>query len=135
MPNAQSTPADAEQIKKSRPFFDRARTLAEIGSYDDAIDLYIQGLGFAPDDVDAHKAIRDASLLRKAGGGKAMGFLDKRKLPKASDNKQSMLNAEKLLAHDPANAEHMAAMARAATAAGFTATAQWIEDLLRRAMP
>jgi hypothetical protein len=135
MPTSATTPGDAEQVKKSKPFFERARTLAEIGSYDDAIEMYVQGLGFAPNDLEAHKAMRDISLLRKANGGKGLGFLEKRKLPKASDDKQTMLNSEKLLAYDPANTEHMAAIARAASAAGYTATAQWMEEVLRRTLP
>ena len=133
MATAQSTPGNAGQSNKARPFFDRARTLGEIGSFDQAIDLYIQGLAFAPDDIEAHKALRDVALLRKAGGGKPMGFLEKRKLPKPADGKQAMLIAEKLLAYDPGNTEHMAAIARAANAAGFAAIAQWMEGVLRQA--
>lgn len=54
-------------------------------------------------------------------------------MPKGKDEKQEMLSAEKLLAYVPGDISRMVAFYRAAEAGGFTATAAWIEAILRRA--
>jgi len=133
MPEALPIGEDAGEKKKAQPFFDRGRTLAEIGSFDAAIDVFIQGLAFDPENIEAHKALREAALRRKAAGGKDLGFLEKRKLPRAKDNKRAMLNAEKLLAYDPGNVQHMESMTRAAGEGGLTEVSKWIGAILRQA--
>ena len=114
-------------------FFDRGKAVADAGNYDYAIEMYIQGLRLDPDNVDAHQALREIALKRKVSGGKDMGMLDKMKMPKAKDEKQAMLNAEKLLAYAPGDYNRMVAFYRAAEAGGFAATAAWFGLILRRA--
>ena len=93
--------ADEEERRKAKPFFDRARTVADTGNYEYAIDMYIEGLKFDPDNADAHQSLRDISLRRTASGGKPMGMFKYMKLPKAKDDRQSMLKAEMQLAYKP----------------------------------
>src|SRR5947209_10248681 len=83
-----------EDQKRAQVFFDRGRTVADTGNYEYAIEMYIQGLGFNPVSIEAHEALREISLIRKARGGKPMGFMERGKLlPKAAktDFKQQML--------------------------------------------
>ena len=123
-----------EDRNKAQVFFDRAKTVAGTGNYEYAIEMYIQGLNIDPENVEAHQALRDISLKRKASGGKDMGMLDRMKLgSKKGDDKLSMLNAEKLLAYDPGNMDRMLAVFQSAYRAGFYDTVLWIGPILQRA--
>ena len=126
------SPPDNDPVK-AQVFFDRGDAVASTGNHLYAIEMYIQGLSIYPEGVQAHQALRDISLKYKAAGGKAMGVYQKMRLPRSKDDKQKMLNAEKLPAYDPGNIDHMREMFRAAAAAGFTATSQWIGQILRQA--
>ena len=52
--NVTETPEDiaqnvsAEDQKRAQVFFDRARTVADTGNYEYAIEMYVQGLVFHP---------------------------------------------------------------------------------------
>src|SRR5688572_3230484 len=93
--------------KKAEVFFERGKTVADSGQFEYAIEMYLQGLSIDPENVEAHQFLRDISFRRKAGGGKAMGMLEKMKIKSSKEEKQSMLNCEKLLAYDPGNTDHM----------------------------
>ncbi len=96
--------------------------------------MFVQGLSLDPEDVDQHKALRDLSLKRKVSGGKAMGMFEARKHSTSTkDDKQNMLNAERMLAFDPGNLGHMVTFAQSAFRGGFYDTAMWISDLLLHA--
>src|SRR3954453_13311798 len=106
--------------KKAARFFDQGKKVSDTGNYDYAIEMYMQGLAIDPDAIDAHQALRDVSLRRKAQGGKAIGMVKALGMKRTTkDEKQDMLNAERLLANDPGNTDHMAAMVKAALRAGF----------------
>ena len=122
-----------EDRRKAQVFFDRGKTVADTGNYEYAIEMYIQGLAVDPESVEAHQALREISLKRKASGGKDMGMFEKMKMPKAKDDKQAMLNAEKLLAYDPGNTDRMLALIQAAYKANFYDTCLWIGPILLRA--
>lgn len=122
-----------EDRKKAKSFFDRGSTVAGTGQYDYAIEMFMQGLSIDPDSVEAHQTLRDISLRRKASGGKALGMMDKFKLKKG-DDKQNMLNAEKLLAYEPGSTEHMHAMMQNAYRAGFYDTVLWAGPMLYKAI-
>lgn len=113
--------------------FGRAKTVADFGNFDYAIEMYLQGLALDPDNVAGHEALRALSLRRTAAGGKDMGLLEKLRLRKAADNTQAMLNAEKLLAYHPADVDRMIALLQSAQRAGMTETSSWIEAILKRA--
>jgi tetratricopeptide (TPR) repeat protein len=120
--------------KKAQVFFGHGDTKAAMGQYDYAIDMYLSGLRFDPDAVEAHKKLREVSLKRKAGGGRALGMMDAMKLKKSSkDDKENLLNAERLLAFDPGNTDYMLTMAQNAQKAGYFDTVLWIGPLLLEA--
>lgn len=122
-----------EDRKRAKVFFDRAKTVADTGNFEYAIEMYIQGLNVDPENLDAHQALRDISLKRKASGGKDMGMMDRMKMPKAKEEKQQMLNAEKLLAYSPGDVSRMAGVLQGAYKAGCYATVLWIGPILQRA--
>jgi tetratricopeptide (TPR) repeat protein len=120
--------------RKAKDFFDRGATVAGTGQYDYAIEMFLQGFALDPDAVEAHQTLRDISLKRKASGGKALGFMEAMKLKRSGkDEKQNMLNAEKLLANDPGNTDHMQTLMNAALEAGFYDTVLWIGPILQKA--
>ena len=122
-----------EDRKKAETFFQRARTVADTGNYDYAIEMYLQGLNMDPDSVDAHQALRDVSMRRKVSGGKPLGMLQAMKLRSGKDDKEALLNAEKLLAYDPGNTDHMLTLLKAAHRAGYYDSVMWIGPILQRA--
>ncbi len=121
-----------EDRRKAKAFFDRAATVAGTGNYDYGIELYLQGLNLDPEAVDAHQALREVSMKRKATGGKALGLMSKFART-SKDDKEAMLAAEKLMAFDPGNTTPMVAMIQAAQRAGFYDTVMWLGPLLLRA--
>src|ERR1700676_3106626 len=110
MPVAILPDNDGGDESRAKVFFDRGKTVAGTGNYEYAIEMYIQGLAVDPENVEAHQVLREISLKRKASGGKDMGMFDKMKLPKSKDEKQAMLNAEKLLAYSPGDTDRMLAL-------------------------
>lgn len=123
-----------EDRKKAVAFFARGKSVADTGNYDYAIEMYIQGLTIDPDAMDAHEALRNTSLRRKATGGKPIGMLAAMGLrPKGKDDKLDLLNAEKLLANDPGNTDHMVSVIKAALKGGFYDTIMWMGPILQKA--
>jgi tetratricopeptide (TPR) repeat protein len=124
-----------EDRKKAKVFFDRGGTVAGTGNFDYGIELYIQGLSLDPEAVDAHQALRDISLRRKASGGKTMGMmaLMKERARRFKDERDAMLSAEKLLAYDPGNTDHMVAVMQNAQKGGYYDTVMWIGPILLKA--
>jgi TolA-binding protein len=119
--------------KKAKAFFDRGNTVAGTGNYEYAIEMYMNGLGFDPDSEEAHQNLRDISLKRKVGGGKPIGFMEGLKLKRPSkDDKQNMLNNEKLLAYDPGNTDFMQGVLQNAVRGGFFNTVMWIGPILQK---
>jgi len=123
-----------EDRKKAKAFFEQGRKVAASGNYDYAIEMYIQGLGIDTDDLAAHTELREISLKRKASGGKGLGFFEARKYSTSNkDDKLNLLNAERLLAYDPGNTDHMLTLAQNAHRAGFYDTVMWIGPILQKA--
>ena len=121
-----------EDSKKAKVFFERAATVANAGQFDYAIEMYLSGLKFDPEAVDAHQALREISMRRKAGGGKPLGFMQKNAMKKG-DELTNMLNAEKLLAYDPGNTGYMVELMSAAQKAGCYDTVLWVGPMAMRA--
>src|SRR5271170_640991 len=99
------TPIPDDDRRKAQTFFDRGATVAGTGNFEYAIEMYLQGLGYDPEAVEAHQALRDISLKRKASGGRALGMMEvKFKYSRSTkDDKVNMLNQEKCLSYDPGN--------------------------------
>ncbi|MGE5612334.1 MAG: tetratricopeptide repeat protein [Bacillota bacterium] len=119
---------------KAKKFFEHGKTVADTGNYDYAIDLYLMGLNVDPDAREGHEGLRNISLIRKASGGKDLGFMEKAKLRRSGkDEKQNLLNIAKLLAYDPGNTDHMVSLLQCAQRAGYYDTAMWMGPILLRA--
>lgn len=133
MPVASLPDDDDRDRNRAKVFFARARSVADAGNFEYAIEMFIQGLKIDPENIPAHQELREISLKRKASGGRDMGMMDRMKLPKVGGDIQTMLNAEKLLAYDPADNLRLLALLTTAKAAGMTRTAAWIWTILNRA--
>lgn len=119
---------------KAKNFFDKAAPLVSAGQYDYAFTMYLSGLKLDPESVDAHEALRNASLRRKAAGGKKIGMFEAMKYStKGKDEIENMNNAERLLAFDPGDTGHMQSLLETAYRAGCYDTALWIGPILGRA--
>ena len=119
---------------KGKPFFDRAKTVADSGNFDYAIDMYIEGLNREPTNIPEHEALRRVAMERKVRGGKAAGGFFGVKTPrKGKTPKDLMLNAEWLLAKDVSNIQHMLAFLRAARDGGYADVIRWFGPILRTA--
>lgn len=110
---------------KAKKFFDHARTVADSRNYDYAIECYIDGLRFEPDNLAAHTELREVALKRKATGGKPPGLTEKFKSP-GKDPLDRLLHAESLWAKDPLNPELPADMMACAVELEFPELARWI---------
>jgi hypothetical protein len=72
-------------------------------------------------------------MKRKASGGKPMGMMERAKLRSSKDDKQNMLNAEKMLAYDPGNTDHMVSLLQNAQRAGCYDSVLWVGPILLKA--
>lgn len=61
-------------------------------------------------------------------------MFEKMKMPRVTDEKQAMLNAEKLLAYLPGDVGRIRALFDAAQRAGMRETTHWIGAIMRKAM-
>jgi tetratricopeptide (TPR) repeat protein len=119
--------------RKAKAFFDRAASVGSAGQFEYAIELYLQGIRIDPESIDAHQALREIALRRKASGGKPKGMFEAMKLAKGKDERQNLTNAESLLAFDPGERKHMLAVAEAALKLGAHESAAWASNILLRA--
>jgi tetratricopeptide (TPR) repeat protein len=120
--------------KKAQPFFEKGKVVFDTGNYEYGIEMYIQGLRFDPENIEAHQYLRDMSLRRKASGGKDLGMMEKMKLRKTGkDHKENMLNAEKMMSYDPGNTDTIKQMVESAYKATFYKTTLWVGPILLRA--
>lgn len=118
-------------LAKARAFFTRAEEVASTDNFDYAIDLYMDGLGIAPDALeDGHAPLRRLALIRQGKGGKKPSMVEKIKRLKGKTPLDEMLNAEYLLAKDPDNLSYAESVLKAALAGGYLRTAEWIANLL-----
>src|SRR5947209_7343190 len=95
---------------KAAGYFAAARAAAELGAYDHAIGLYLAGLRHDPANRDAHQALREVGLRRKAAGGQPLGLTDRLRLLVVRHPTRRMLDAARILAHDPADTDAMSEM-------------------------
>lgn len=120
-------------MAKSWVFFEKARSVAEKGNYDYAIDMYLDGLRCAPESVmDGHMKLHALALERQQRGGKKPSMMERMKKLRARHKEplEQMLNAEYLFAKDPSSISLGEALLKAAVAGEYKDTARWIADLL-----
>jgi tetratricopeptide (TPR) repeat protein len=119
---------------KAKGFFGHGKKLGATGNFEYAIEMFLQGLNLDPDDVEAHQELRDLSLKRKVSGGKSLGMFEVMKLKRGTkDDKQNMLNAEKLMAYDPGNTDNMQHLMDSAYKSGYFDTMLWIGPIFQKA--
>lgn len=119
---------------KASVFFQRAAKLARGNNFDYAIDMYLEGLRRAPDDVEnGHKPLRQLALARQVKGGKKPSMMEKVKRLRAKEPLEKLINASYLFAKDPDNLSYAESILKAATEGGYNNTAFWIADQIFRA--
>ncbi len=118
-------------LDKARAFFTRAEEVASTDNFDYAIDLYMDGLRFAPDALeDGHIPLRRLALIRQGKGGKKSSMFEVLRKKGGKTPLDEMLNAEFLLAKDPDNLNYAETMLKSAVAGGFHRTGQWLAFLI-----
>jgi len=115
--------------RKARPWFDRARTVADTGNHDYAIECYLNGLKFDPDSISKHEALREVAVRRKAKGGKPAGMRDSFKRSGGKTPVDRFINAEFMWAKDPLNATLAVAVMDNANKVGLDEVAYWMGGL------
>lgn len=118
-------------LEKARAFFARAEEVASTDNFDYAIDLYLDGLRFAPEALeDGHAPLRRLALVRQGKGNKKPSLVEVFRHKGGKTPLEEMLNAEFLMAKDPDNLKYAEAMLKAAIASGYHRTGEWIAQLL-----
>ncbi len=119
-----------EALSKAKTLFDRAQKVAWTNNFDYAIELYLEGLRYAPDDLDnGHIKLRGLALLRQVKGGKKPSMMEKFKNRGGKTPLERMINAEYLFTLDPDNMAYAESMLKAAIEGGNKKTAAWLADL------
>ena len=122
---------DNQDFAKAGAFFERAQEAAEKGGFDYAIDMYLEGLRYAPDALEqGHLPLCELALQRKAKAGKKPSMVERVKRLRGKTPVEQLLNAEYLFAKDPDHLPYAEAMLRAAVAGGYKKTADWIANLV-----
>jgi len=123
--------SNEQQMAEARAFFANARKAAEGKQYDYAIDMYLSGLGRAPEALEeGHLPLCELGLQRRGKGGKKPSMMEKVRRMRGKRPLEQMLNAEYLFVKDPDNLAYAEAMLKAAVDGGFTRTAHWIANLI-----
>ncbi len=123
-----------EDRAKAQRFFDQGKKVADTGNFEYAIEMYLQGLAIDPENTEAHQVLRDISMKRKASGGKGLGMFEAMKLKKqGKEDKENLLNAEKLLAYTPGDKNLMLALTQAAHRGGYYDTVMFFGPMTLQA--
>jgi len=126
---------DSQAAAKARAFFDKAGKVAETKNFDYAIDMYLQGLHYAPDAlVEGHLPLAELALQRQRSDNKKPTMMERVKRLRGKNPLEQMLNAEYLLSKDPDHIPYAEAMLKAALAGGYDKTAGWIANLIFQAL-
>ena len=122
---------DSQAAAKAKAFFDKAGKVAETKNFDYAIDMYIQGLRYAPEAVvEGHLPLAELALQRQESGSKKPTMMERVKRLGGKTALEQMLNAEYLFTKDPTHLPYAEAMLKAALAGGYNKTAGWIANLI-----
>jgi tetratricopeptide (TPR) repeat protein len=125
---------DSQAAAKAKAFFDKANKVAETKNYDYAIDMYLQGLRYAPDAlIEGHLPLAELALQRQGSGGKKPSMMERVKRLGGKTPLEQMLNAEYLFTKDPDHLHYAEAMLKAAIAGGYDKTAGWIANVIFQA--
>jgi len=122
---------DSQAPAKARAFFDKASKLAETKNFDYAIDMYLQGLRYAPDAlIEGHLPLAELARHRQGFDNKKPSMMERVKRIRGKNPLEQMLNAEFLFAKDPDHLPYAEAMLKSSLAGGYDKTAGWIANLI-----
>lgn len=125
---------DNQAAARAKAFFDKAGKVAETKNFDYAIDMYLQGLHYAPDALrEGHLPLAELALQRRDSGGKKPSMMERVKRLSGKTPLEQMLNAEYLFTKDPDHLPYAEAMLKAALAGGYNNTAGWIANVIFQA--
>ncbi|MCK4341659.1 MAG: hypothetical protein KAY37_08050 [Phycisphaerae bacterium] len=134
---SQAVPTFTDTDKaRARQWFKKAEDCRERREYDYAIECYITGLGYWTEAVEeGHMPLRSLAIQRQQAGGKKPGLMDSlKKSMIGREPKKGMLNAEHLLALDPANASYADGLVKNANKAGFLDTCKWVAPIVQETL-
>jgi len=118
-------------LDRAKAFFERAQKAAETNNFDYAIDMYLEGLRYAPEALEeGHLPLFELALHRQGKGGKKPTMVEKVKRLRGKTPLEQLLNAEYLFAKDPEHLPYTEAMLKAAVEGGYTKTAKWLANLI-----
>jgi tetratricopeptide (TPR) repeat protein len=125
---------DNQAAARAKAFFDKAGKVAETNNFDYAIDMYLQGLRYAPDALrEGHIPLAELALQRRDSGQKKPSMMERVKRLGGKTPLEQMLNAEYLFTKDPHHMPYAEAMLKAALAGGYNNTAGWIANVIFQA--
>ena len=113
--------------QKAQNFTNRGRQALETGRYELAVDMLMEAVSAAPDNLETRKLLRAAQIANfkkngKVGFGAKLGYMMARQkilgLVKKGKGVEAMAEAEKLLCQNPLDADNIEAAVKAAEAAG-----------------
>jgi tetratricopeptide (TPR) repeat protein len=122
---------DNQAAARAKAFFDKAGKVAETKNHDYAIDMYLQGLRYAPDALrEGHLPLAELARQRRDSGSKKPSMMERVKRLGGKTPLEQMLNAEYLYSKDPDHIPYAEAMLKAALAGGYNKTAGWIANVI-----
>ncbi len=122
---------DTEQGGSGEAFFERADEVAQIGNWDFAIELYLEGIKREPGNIErGHQKLWEVALNRKARGGKSLGMLKQIRCRGGKTPLEEMLNAEYILARDPGAVAPLETILKAARQLNLPQVVKWACDIL-----
>ena len=125
---------NSQAAARAKAFFDKAGKVAETKNFDYAIDMYLQGLHYAPDALmEGHLPLAELAHQRQVSGSKKPSMMERVKRLGGKTPLEQMLNAEYLFTKDPDHLPYAEAMLKAAIAGGYKKTAGWIANVIFQA--
>jgi tetratricopeptide (TPR) repeat protein len=126
--------SDNQSLTKAKAFFEGAAKSAETDNFDYAINMYLEGLHYAPDALaEGHIPLCEMALRRQGKGGKKPTMMERVKHLGGKTPLEQLLNAEYLFAKEPNHLPYAEAMLKAAVAGGYKKTANWIANFVFQA--
>lgn len=119
--------------KELANFRERAKAALDREEFDEAIRLFLAALRQAPGDVSIHRELREASLIRKASGGRSLGLIEKLRSRLGKNPQRRLIEATKVLAYDPGSVDAMVDVLSSANESGHADVAHWMGGILERA--
>ena len=115
--------------QKAQNFTNRGRQALESGRFELAVDMLMEAVSAAPDELETRKLLRAAQIANfrrngKVGFGAKLGYMMARQkimsLVKKGQGAEAMAEAEKLLCQNPLDPDNIEAAVKAAECAGKT---------------